>query len=536
MMATIIVAGFTACGESDLLSKEGGTQEGGKVIEGEPTYATFDFNVNNGPGTKATSATDAGAATAEKTVKNLRLIIFRTGNSTTCEINESYVNPSGADKDKTMTLLVSSGTKKVFVIANDGETVASPFDKSKVKPNETTLAQFYQMVEEDLGTPAGTAAPVTGVNIAKLVDKTNGYLMSNAANVGCEYILEGGVSAEDSRGAAAGTPSKNHFKIDINRVVAKAKVYYTDNNTLKTTDGVGELEDIFYGIRNINRSVNRVQKFSGDGAAVGATPWAPYYTLAEGWPAANREVLDNYKPYYFSGYEMKYAVKAKAVAEASPGEPAIYITENTSQVQRKGNSTYAAIKATFLPLKGKYVKAGGVTYNPTSEFMEVTGGDVDITSGQTLFMLLDGKGKISNNTLFIDENDARYAAYAVRHAAGLTTPWNGTLASIPADFNPFEKVSGAMTGTPLSEVKTYTNGECFYRLNFGKGDMSNNDMVYGVWRNHFYKAEITQFGGIGENDIEDLELNPEIPLGERTHVTATINVVDWQDGGSTVIL
>lgn len=53
----------------------------------------------------------------------------------------------------------------------------------------------------------------------------------------------------------------------------------------ETTDGVGKItaSSLKYGIKNVNRSVNLIQRFSGDIVPVGSTPWAPYYTQVEGW-------------------------------------------------------------------------------------------------------------------------------------------------------------------------------------------------------------------------------------------------------------
>lgn len=537
MTAIIATAVITACSSEEDVSKPEGPNGEVPVVEGEATYATFNFNVQNGVNTKAASITDASEL---NDINDIRLIIFRTGNSSTCEVNEVYDNPSGPDMDKTKTVLLSSGTKKVFVIANaEGLGAANPFDNSKIIPNTTTLAQFYNAVEIDLGSPA-IPGKVTAVDLSKLVSTANGYIMSNAADAGSQQILVGGISETDSREAPAGTIEKNHFKINVLRAVAKAKVFYDSDAALATTDGVGKITgtSLKYGIKNVNRSVNLFQKFSGDMVAAGSTPWAPYYTQTESWTAAEKETLAKYEPYYHREYLIKHAVTMKGTA--ADAAPSIYFTENTSQIQRRGNSTYAAIEAIFAPLAGKYVATGGITYNATTGAASVTPATAAVSStGQTLYMLLDANGTtgLADGMLFTDVKDAKLAAYAAQydHTATPAT-WDGSYANIPATFNPFETTGSGNTGTPLSLVKTYEGGKCYYRLNFGIGDMLTNNMDYGVWRNYHYQANIKQFGGIGDNLPEDLDIDPEIPLGERTYVTATIIVKDWEDGSSTIIL
>ncbi|MDH6307067.1 hypothetical protein M2459_003124 [Parabacteroides sp. PF5-5] len=536
MTAVTAVALMASCSSEEVAPiPEGPGGDKGEVVEGEPTYATFSFNVQNNVKTKASSITDASETDA---INDIRLLIFRTGNSSTCEVNEVYSNPSAPDTDKTKTVLLSSGTKKVFVIVNaEGLGTANPFDKAKIIPNTTTLAQFYKASEIDLGTT--TAGKVTAVDITKLVDTSAGYIMSNPADANSQYVLVGGISESDSRTAAPGTENMNHFKIEVLRTVAKAKIYYNEDKTLETTDGVGKItaSSLKYGIKNINRSVNLFQLFSGDMVAAGSTPWAPYYTQTESWSAADKEDLSKYAPFYHREYLMKHTVTKKGTA--ADNAPSIYFTENTSQIQRRGNSTYAAIEAIFAPKAGKYVPKDGIKYNATSGVATITPSTADVAaSGQTLYMLLEANGTtgLADGMLFVDVKDAKLAAYAAQYDHTGTATWDGTYANIPVTFNPFETTGSGNTGTPLSTVKTYADGKCYYRLNFGIGDMLTNSMDYGVWRNYHYQANITQFGGIGDNLPEELDIDPEIPLGERTHVTATIIVKDWTDGNSTIIL
>ena len=507
-MAAFAAVGLMASCSSEVVNPGQGDNNL-PVIEGASTFATFSFSVKQAPSSKAASVTDASIPyTTESAVKDIRLIIFKTGASTTCEVNEMYKSgETGFDDKLSKTVVLTSGTKKIFVVANaEGLGTGHELSESKVVPGTTTLAEFYDIMK-DLGT--GTT-PVTALDLAKITSDANGYIMSNAINADCQKVLVGGITESDSRGATAGDETKNNFSFNIQRVVSKGKVVYTD---LNTADGMGKLMDgnnIKYGIRNVNRSVYFFQKFSSDAVVAGAFPRSPYYNTMDSWTMTELEDLSKFAPYYYSDYALDMVMSPVGNLDAANS---VYFTENTNSVPRRGNNTYAAVEAVFMPKKDKYITA--IVYQDFNDRFVPTLGTVDINSGVDLYLLKDvGSSQgLTANCLFTNMTAAYTAAWAVEN------PGQPTI-NMPISYIP-----------PADLLVKYTGGKCYYRLDFGEGTAP--DITWGVKRNNMYRATISKFASIGEPALTDLDEDPEIPLGEKTHVTASITVLDWENADTS---
>ena len=360
---------------------------------------------------------------------------------------------------------------------------------------------------------AAFEASVTG-QLNELI--TNNYVLSNQMNASNKYTLKTGITYEDSRDDAnAGDPDFNNFDIDVYRAVARVRLGYASSSVLAVSDGLGTLQatSLQFAMRNINRQVNLFQWFNNADAGPTAWPQAPFYNEFATWSTTDLGNKELYRPYYYNGYTMG---KVLDVYSTSPAVgDYVIVTENTNALPRIGNTTYARIDAVFLPAAGKVVTA--FTYdNVNSRFaLGATVNTSAITTPTTFYKLniefagLTASGTFADNlpaVLFTDPDLASKAAYCIEN--GYDTGW-----------------TSGWTSSNDKLLNTYTGGMCYYRLNIRQ--TVPEVYAYGVKRNYSYNSNITKFSTIGVSTADELEEYPETPLGELTHVTATINVIPW---------
>jgi hypothetical protein len=492
MCGAVLATGLTGCSRE--VFEEGPTGNGGDTKEGVPTYATFNFIMNRSE-TKAADMIDDNGEIDD--VKDIRLIIFKTGASTSCEVNEVYTS-SDADwvNNKSKTVQLTSGSKRIFVITNaEKQSGLSKFlDATSIVVGSTTLSQFYNMVY-DLG-----AFKLANMDkLKELVDKSNGYVMSNTMSSKSAFALVGGIGLDESR---KGGVSENNFNIEIQRTVAKALIYYDNTSVLETKDKTGTLSDLKFMLQNVNRSLYMFQKFATDMVdPSNSIPRSPYYSLAVGTPVAT------YDTTYYSDY------KFTAISSTNTGKN-VYVTENTSEIPRNGTTTYAAIQSVFLPKKGMIVEQ--IKYNPLiNAFHSITTNAADAKSGATLYRLVSvgSSTGIAANVFFTDKTLAYKTAYCIKNNA-----------ETGFDINNIDELKwDGSKGTGY--IVEYTGGISYHRLNIGEGSGTNFEP--GIRRNYIYNARITSFSGIGAANLKDLNADPDKPIGQKTHVTATITVAKW---------
>ncbi|MDR1499383.1 MAG: Mfa1 family fimbria major subunit [Tannerellaceae bacterium] len=497
MLGAVLLAGLTGCSKEVII--DGDTT--GKEIDGKEgvsTYATFNF-VINGADTKASDMIDDVSETDK--ISDIRLIIFKTGAATTCEVNEVYdASTTGWDAKKSKTVQLTSGTKRIFVITNalKNKSVNSLVDTTAVVVGKTTLAQFYD-VTYDLGTVSNNV--LADINkIKDVINKTDGYVMSNTLSAKSSFLLRGGIGMDESREGKNGE-KENNFSIQIQRTVAKACVFYKESKVLNTTDKTGTLSALKYTFQNVNRALHPFQKFASDMVdPAGNMPHSPYYSLAAGAAQVT------YDTTYFSGYNFADVT--------TKDEKCFYITENTSETPRNGTTTYAAIESVFLPKKG--MVADTCAFNKTlGAFEKVTFNKNDMTTAATLYKLVDvGNVKgVPANIFFTDKTLAYTTAYCIK---------NGKADGFDISKIDELKWDGA---TGKGYIVEYAGGKSYHRLNIGENNAPN--FIPGVKRNNVYQANITSFAGIGVPNIKDLNKDPDKPIGQKTHVTATISVLSW---------
>jgi hypothetical protein len=497
--AAALAAGLTGCTKEII---DGGATAEGKDKEGTPTYATFSFVIEGSAGTKALDMINDASEKDE--IKDIRLIVFKAEGTTACEVNEAYDSSSKDwDKTKSKTMPLTSGKKRIFVIANAESQPEIKKLLEAVTVGTTTLANFAGL-KHDL---AGGGLLPEIKNLATLVDDKKGYVMSNDMGIGASYTLHGGIGMDESR---TGQADKNNIKVTIQRAVAKTAVYYDNDAVLATTDNTGNLKEVRYMVRNVNRALYLFQKFASETVvpAQAILPHSPFYSQAVG------SGKTTYDSIYFKDHE--FITVEKLIAPKTIPSPRVYITENTSELPRNATTTYAAIEAIFLPKSGMIVQ--DFVYNNTLKtFTSATYNAGNSSSASDLYRLVNvgNTTGIPVNIFFTDKNKAYKAAYCIHKGTDI-------------GFDPTKTTDLDWDGIKgTGYIVKYPGGKSYYRLNLGDGNGAN--FIPGVKRNYFYNARITSFAGIGAPSLSDLDNEPDKPIGQRTHVTATISVANWMD-------
>jgi hypothetical protein len=394
------------------------------------------------------------------------------------------------------TVQLTSGKKRIFVISNAEKRDSIRKKLESIKEGITTLDQFYEIVY-----PLGkiNAQGLENIDrLKELINSTDGYVMSNSLSNTSLFDLQGGIGFDESR---TGGADKNNFRIDVQRAVAKVSVLLKDEDVLKTLDKVGVLKNPKYTIRNVNSSVYLFQKFASDNVDPGVItniPRSPFYSLPE---------KSHYDSIYYKGFnfvDMGTATNA----------PKVYVTENTSENPRNATVTYAAVQAAFLPRKEMIVES--FSYNElTHAFSAVKSPAAELTNATTLYRLvrIGNSTGLAANVYFTNKDKAYEAAYYIKYNK-----------KEGFDSSKYDELNWDGTNGYIVE---YNGGLSYYRLDIGAN--INDAMTVGIRRNHAYAASITSFSGIGEPKLEDLDRDPDKPIGQKTHVTATIHITNWTD-------
>lgn len=156
-----------------------------------------------------------------------------------------------------------------------------------------------------------------------------------------------------------------------------------------------------------------------------------------------------------------------------------YTAENVNEAPVTGNTTFALVQLKYVPdeseIQGKN---------------KVLGGD------GTFYLLWNKTAK--TGTIYADQGEANTAQ--------------------------------AQESSNL-EVKTYTGGRCYYRVNLRDIAKTTLQQKYCVLRNHFYKINITQINSLGGSSTTDPDVvvptEPTTPLEKSTYISADITIEAW---------
>ena len=362
-----------------------------------------------------TYASDPNSILAETELKSVDVYIFNDANGL-----EKRERLSGSDFTQSpqneytasRTIATSVGAKKIYVGVNLSEALAL------IVAHEGLSAIYKVSSANDLMNPA------------------NGFAMFS--KVASNAIF---VEATDPTASTA-----NKVSATVSRLLAKVSV--ETSPTLKYNVLGGTVSDLQFSVSNITKQYYMLPSLS---------TFSPSNTLAD-----------------FYNENAYKAVNANGTAIASANVS--YALENASAQSLEGYSTYASIRAKFVPTAVvKLSTAGNGASGLVSETAPVT--------PQTFYVVANAGVKY----YFINETDA--------------TAYNA-------------EINGAPT-----TISTYTDGYCFYKAYL------NPAVDYNIYRNNFYKVNITAVNGLGQNG-DDVD-NPEHEISKPTNITVDIVVEPW---------
>ncbi|MDR2139496.1 MAG: Mfa1 family fimbria major subunit, partial [Tannerella sp.] len=545
-----------------------------EVVEGIPTYATFNFVVQEGgAGTRAMSGDAGGESNA---VNNLRMLIFKGSNDSI----EANVYATGSAL-KSQTVKVSSGEKKIFIVANAGGRSNLNAELSAFQPGSSTkgkVADLLGVIDLVASEPSYlTATPYipstvpSGVpGLATLVDQTAGHVMTNALDNRCIKILNANVDSTDSNTGAPSavtdnTNATNSITIGIQRTVAKVSTIYAASAT-STVDGRGTLGGLKSVLQNVNRSLYLFQKFSGYPIPnplpnpLTSYPQSPYYE----YTAAPADTA-KWKNHYYSYPAGDLAAMATTVGTS------YYLTENTQGDPNhyRGSVSYVAIQGQYFPKANSHPAvlnyiagpARGTTapYNDSITFNAGTrvftvkstrypaAAITTYATGAKLYQVrgMLGATGIPDSMFFTDREAAYFVAWCINGGnptaapgAGGFDPSGTNYNKLPAGYTSPSATAEYTTITSLTYDKQtnnnpgaalvyeYDQGYTYYRVPLYN---PNGSPKTGVIRNHWYKVDVKAFKGIGETGLDDLNYPPDTPEEQgQTFVTATITIDPWR--------
>ncbi|MDR0538402.1 MAG: hypothetical protein LBH04_10260 [Tannerellaceae bacterium] len=496
--AAIAVAILSGCSVKEAPT---GLSENEAETSKDVSYATFDFSIEGA--TKAPLTSDAGE---KDSIKSVRLMVYAhtNANDGACEVDTTVLTTG----NQTATVPLTSGTKRIFVLANEYDK-SWRFDNQKgstldklVATKTTTSAGKLFLHEVDFGTPrlgsSSTITPLTNLDYSDMVSPNMVFSNSQADSASLRRVLPN-ISENESQTGSDST--KNHFRIDLKRTVAKVTVYNTATLELRpvlpSTDPRPYIKlcDLTWGIRNQNRAIALLPNTDANGRI--QTPLLDVLNLAE--------LMDTtiYKPYWWTGGDTTEI--NIPLPEASPASNYYYVPENI--FDGVGNSTYIVVKAHLFYMRALI----SLTYSGNTVDSEY---GTDLRKGNTFYRInydnadesIDYtvlNGRIHLNACFANKELAHGLLYRLENG--------GSGAGYSASYIP-RRLS----------IDTYEGGVSYYRF-----DISNNSDG-GFLRNKQYRGQITDFFKVGAAKLSDLD-RISAPLNEQpTHGTASFQILPWE--------
>lgn len=375
-------------------------QDGNTSIEQpesvKSTYVSFNLNFT-GTSSRAFDESIKTIADAEKAVKDYALFVFKNEEGgdalNTLELYETGSTPKQESDDKFQTgaYLISSGSKKVFVVVNgaDNGLVLDEINKQlgeNLTINKTLLSDFEKLkFDMTYGTGTGALHNAASILGGAETDLGKGLLMSGFATA----TLEDGVSKDDAENSR-----NNHIEIGVDRASAKITIGVDaadntanfDNNLFIVAASSSTIENPFAAnslkpelgtisavnyamfnqntagflvahegtvVANDNKTIfedpNYAYASENDLYSDGATKQTPWYYQNQSEHGGSKYV-DFYTTFGDATTSIgKVIALTGTPADGSAALNPSYIPENTNAFPVKGNTTYAMLEATFKP-------------------------------------------------------------------------------------------------------------------------------------------------------------------------------------------
>lgn len=422
LMSAVFCMALASCSD-DMTEEQGGNPDNTEQTEGEATYATFSFDFNKG-GLARASVGEAGT-TEEQEVKNFTLLIFKNDQAheelSTLEVVKT-VAVSSFETDKTITMLVTSGPKKVYILANATKLLEQINDPDALTLNKTLLSEFEKQVF-DIAYD-GKTDNKNGV----LGDAGGGLLMTGVASAD----LASGIKVEDFTSNADGpteAAKPNVVKVSIDRASSKismgvdvvesgdktftvvasgstAQMVWLDNAISENLGTLPLANDAMrFAIYNQNTKENVIANMgaANDGNNIIQDPNYTVtdhgdYSMYFNWASNNQ--TDFYTTYKSNNGDVTKGLEVVNAKSNDDSANSFYVPENTNQWATKGNTTYAMIEGTFVPDQTRTVDAS----SDANAFQAAS------VSGNFLFKAKDAAIAAGTGFIYCEDYDAFFTA------------------------------------------------------------------------------------------------------------------------------
>lgn len=371
LMSAVFCMALASCSD-DMTEEQGGNPDNTEQTEGEATYATFSFDFNKGG--LARAEVDESGIQGERDVKNFTLLIFKNDQAheelSTLEVVKT-VAVSNFEADKTITMLVTSGPKKVYILANATKLLAQINNPDALTLNKTLLSEFEKQVfdiaydgtenKDGVLGDAGVGLLMTGVKDANLESGVKVDAIKDVPANNIEVFIDR-ASSKISMGVDVVEGGDKTFTVVASG--STAQMVWLDHAISENLGTLPLANDAMrFAIYNQNTKENVIANMgaANDGNNIIQDP---NYTVTDhgdynmyfNW--ANAGQTDFYIQYGKdnNGSETKglEVVNAKSNDDSANS---FYVPENTNQWATKGNTTYAMIEGTFVPDQTRTVDA-----------------------------------------------------------------------------------------------------------------------------------------------------------------------------------
>lgn len=441
----LVASAMTAC------NNENDSPEPNTVPDGQNTteaFAAFTIKVPKDMSSKsATKATDPGTSD-ETTVKTLHVFIYDATSPNAPTLAEfstadNTLQPISNGWQTSTPIKTLKADKYIFAGIN-----LTPAIVNEIK-SRGFGAFNYKEFEQTVNDLAST---------------TNGFVMFNSS-----YPA---ITPANSLPTSKEAATTNPISISVSRVIAKAAVFEGQNFVV---NGGGNMQNITYGWRNINKRFYFIQKIEGGIV----------------------------KDYNWDSYNMNDFVRGTDTIPVNSYQSTptkfTYALENTfnyvPQVSLVDQATFLSIRGQFRPDEIIRIKTGTTNAQTSADFETVT----NPNDYGTFYVVRTDDG-ISN--YFINGTDAeQFAALCIAHAENMP----------------------ALSGEYLLKDNTYNNGMCYYHVQVNS-DATGQYTPYGIYRNQYYRINLNSIQAPGNPDDN---FDHQQVIRPNTWVNVEIIINDW---------
>lgn len=375
--AIALALGFASCNKNESNIPDTPTNEG-------TTYMSLTFRLPAESGTRAEDQTNNGIGQWEgrDTFKNVDVYLVTDGAKSVEKRTLEEVTKATSTADgvyKTESWKTTPGEKTVYVVVNNGGAVKEALDAATVTNFAEVYKKAYEMLEK--GKVKAEYANATA---------TEDVIMMTGQPV--TQTIKDGVTkpqADDAAKTAGKNVANNKVQVTVRRVVSRVSVSATKGlissegaAEIKTTEDkvIGQLKDLSWTPMQLEQTSYLLWQDVADGVEYTAKATkSPNYNYV---PVSSSYGTEAPKFYSYDRKNDKLIIRPDFVRNIIDNQKNIawitgdknnmeFITENTHEDYRRGNTTYVKVTGTFVPDAGTWAEGERAKYeeklatNPT---------------------------------------------------------------------------------------------------------------------------------------------------------------------------